>query len=82
MESVLTDPVTGAQRKAVVNIGSYGITVSVDGYGEHTMQDGHGEPIFIEFYDGKLWVRTWADINQEEPTHNIDMQGALETTRV
>jgi hypothetical protein len=42
---------------------------------------GDDSPIYLEFYDGKWWLRVWSDINQEDPTHSIDMSGALESNR-
>lgn len=38
-------------------------------------------PIYIEFVDGVPVVRLWADINDEDPTHEIEMRGAAETLR-
>ena len=43
--------------------------------------DGTGWPIMLEYYDGKVQLVVWADINQEDPTHNIDLTGALESHR-
>ena len=42
---------------------------------------GDDSPIYLEYYEGKWWLRVWADINQEDPTHSIDMSGALESRR-
>ena len=50
-------------------------------YGNHANDPGHGCPLFIEFYDGHLRALAWADINQEDPTHTIDLEGARETNR-
>jgi hypothetical protein len=35
-------------------------------------------PIFLELHKGKLRLLVWASITQEEPTHIIDLDGALE----
>lgn len=56
-----------------------GITVQHEGTG---CQCGDFPPIFIEWYDGKPRIIIWADINEEEPTHIIDMSGALEKHRL
>ena len=64
-----------------INLAGGAVTIMPDGYGTAAMQDGHGEPIYIEVYEGRLRVLAWADINQEDPTHTIDMQGALEARR-
>ena len=58
-----------------------GMTINVAGYGEKCADDGYGTPIYLELYQGKLVLRVWADINSEEPTHVIDMSGALESRR-
>ena len=42
---------------------------------------GEGAPIYLEFCDGKWELFVWSDINQEDPTHRIDMSGALEANR-
>lgn len=34
-------------------------------------------PIFLEMFEGKLVLRVWSDINQEDPTHVIDMSKAF-----
>lgn len=44
-------------------------------------EEGDGRTVLVEFYDDKWWVRVWADINQEDPTHIIDMSRALQTNR-
>lgn len=40
--------------------------------------DGYGDPILIEQYDGHPMVRIWSDITQEDPTHEVSLEGALE----
>jgi hypothetical protein len=59
--------------------GTDGITVQHEGTG---CKDGDYAPIFIEWYDGKPRIIIWADINQEDPTHIIDLSEALETNRI
>lgn len=72
---------TGAIEGEIV-VNCNGISIRLAGYGDCSSKKGYGEPIFIEHYEGKLWVRAWADINQEDPTHSIDMEGAREDARV
>jgi len=43
--------------------------------------DGDYAPIFIEWYDGVPRIVIWADINDQDPTHVIDMSKALESNR-
>ena len=76
-----SEPGRSTRKRAVVRINSLGIGVSVEGFGDAGSKNGFGEPIFIEFYKGKLTVRCYADINKEDPTHSIDMTGALEIKR-
>ena len=43
--------------------------------------DGDYSPIVIEWYDGVPRIIIWADINDQDPTHIIDMSKALESNR-
>ena len=38
-------------------------------------------PVLVEIYEGRPQVIIWADINKEDPTHEIDLSGALEVHR-
>jgi hypothetical protein len=51
------------------------------GFGEAAAQDGYGVPVFIELYEGSLRLIVWGDINQQDPTHIIRLEGALESRR-
>lgn len=42
---------------------------------------GNFPPIYLEMVDGKLKLYVWADINEEEPTHKIELNGAFECAR-
>jgi hypothetical protein len=53
-----------------------GISIFFEGYGDCTSQDDSGTPVYIEKYDGKLQVRIYGDINSEDATHNISLEGA------
>ena len=37
--------------------------------------------VAIEIWHGELRLLVWADINQEDPTHTISLEGARETKR-
>lgn len=67
-------------RGTLTNLGP-GLGIGVMGYGDQDSADGFGEPIYLEFYEGKLVLRVWADINQSDPTHVIDLEGARLTAR-
>jgi hypothetical protein len=58
-----------------------GLDIRVEGYGSNISGDGNGCPIFLEKWEGKLRLIVWADINSEEPTHIIDLEGARESAR-
>jgi len=51
------------------------IEIQVDGYGDKC-SGKKGTPIFVEQYEGTLRVALWADINQEDCTHSVNMEGA------
>ena len=51
-------------------------------YGEQCSKDGYGHPVLIEVYQGELRVIIWSDINQEDSTHIISLEGAKEDKRI
>ena len=57
------------------------ILLSAEGFGDCSSKDGHGCPVAIEYYRGRLRVIIWSDINEEDPTHVIDLEGARECNR-
>jgi len=57
------------------------MTIGARGYGEKGAADGEGTPIVIEVHDGELRLLVWSDINSEDPTHIISLQGAMENKR-
>lgn len=59
------------------------LLVRPDGTGDAVSGDGQGFPIMIEIDDdGKPTLLVWADIGQHDPTHTIDLSGALESRRL
>ena len=58
----------------------FAISIYPQGHGEFGSADGHGCPLFIEFYQGRLRVVAFPDINKEEP-RVIDLSGAREDRR-
>ena len=58
-----------------------GIFIHVDGYGDKFSKDGEGMVVGLDYLNGKLVLRVWADINEEE-THCIDLEGAREDKRI
>jgi len=57
------------------------IALRPEGYGEASAGDGSGFPVLIEKWDGELRVIVWADINRQDPTHIISLEGARESAR-
>ena len=55
------------------------LEVFVEGMGTHCTPDD--SPIYLKFCEGKWRLVVWGDINQEDPTHDIDMSGAFESRR-
>ena len=51
-----------------------GLVIHPDGYGT---SDGNYGPIYPEQFGGGLRLLVWADINESEPTHVIELAGAL-----
>lgn len=58
-----------------------GINICPTGYGDSNSEPGHGAPIYLELYEGELRLLVWSDINSEEPTHVISLEGAKENRR-
>jgi hypothetical protein len=59
-----------------------GIALHFAGYGDCTSNDNSGQPVYIEKYEGRLLVRVYGDINSENPTHLISLEGARLEKRV
>lgn len=72
---------TGGTQSVRIESHSHHIVIRPKGYGDACSKDGDGFPIMIEKYDGKLRVILWGDINMQDPTHTIDMEGAREDNR-
>ncbi|MFA5311734.1 MAG: hypothetical protein WC375_00280 [Methanomassiliicoccales archaeon] len=58
-----------------------GLNIQPVGYGDSASENGFGWPILLEKFSGKLRLVVWADINQCDPTHIIDLAGAKELCR-
>ena len=64
-----------------VEVHPQAIELGFEGYGECGAADGYGRPVRVELYEGKLRLLVWADINSEDPTHTIELNGAQEVRR-
>jgi hypothetical protein len=66
-------------RKVRVTIETQGVCIQPEGTGVYDGADCG--PILVEFQNGKPFLHVWADINEDSPTHTIDLSGALEAAR-
>lgn len=69
------------QAKLAKSPGDGLLMIGAEGYSEKTAAEGHGFPIVVEFHEGQFRVLIWSDINQEDPTHTISLEGAREDKR-
>lgn len=82
---VLTDLITKETQRVVVgqtydhNRGL--LEIGIPGYGSREMDDSFNQIICLEQYGGSLRLLVWADINDEEATHVIDLVGAKLSNR-
>jgi hypothetical protein len=60
--------------------GTSWVNISLNGFSTATAEES--EIIVLELYEGKPMLRVWADINEEDPTHNIDLSGALISKKI
>lgn len=60
---------------ATIEATPYGIAVSANGYGSANSN----EIVLVQLHKGSLCLFVWANINQEEPTHIIPLDGAKES---
>ena len=83
MKKIVTIPdvYSKSQHEATIETGGNCIMIGLKGYGDSGSAPGHGAPIIIEFRDGAPFVLLWDDINDEEPSHLIDLSGAAENRR-
>ena len=78
----LTDQVTNEKIELKVQpVSNTLLMIGAKGYGECLAEDGSGYPIVIEPFNGTLRIMIWSDINDEDPTHVINMKEALESER-
>jgi len=66
---------------AVVSVGPSGLTIAIKGHGLQEMDDDCNEIIHLDYFQGKLSLLVWSDINSPEPTHTIPLEGAKLTNR-
>lgn len=69
------------EQKVGVHVTNEAVYLFAEGYGDAGSADGHGSPVIIENHCGELRVIVWGDINSQEPTHVIGLDGARESQR-
>lgn len=62
--------------------GTCGFLIAAEGYGEKCSDVNYSHPVLIELYEGELRVVIWNDINKEDPTHIISLEGAKDDKRI
>jgi len=77
----IIDVGTGDPIEVETKFTPYSILMGPKGYGDFCSNDGNGYPVMIEKLDGELRVIIWGDINKEDPTHIISLEGAKEDLR-
>ena len=82
MKTTLRDHESG-QRTINVEVkdeqAGLGLVVCPQGYGCHGCDDAG--PLYLEVHEGRLRLLVWGDINQEDPTHIIDLEDARDDRR-
>jgi hypothetical protein len=81
----LTDQCNQPNDKPKLPIKIFGnggqLFIGFEGYGEQNADADNSTPVIIEVWDGKLRVIVFGDINNEDPTHTIELEGARESNR-
>jgi hypothetical protein len=68
----------GLTKEVTIKVSPGGISFRFSGYGDKTSVKGEGEPALVELRNGVPYVVVWGDINQEDPTHVVSLEGAAE----
>jgi len=80
LNTVLSDADPEHTSSLPVRVVSNGSALSIfpQGYGDFASAEGNGCPVFLELFQGRLRLIVFADIEQEDPTHVIDLEMARE----
>lgn len=77
-----SDPSPGKYGMVNISSSGFGVFLQPEGHGEKTSPDFEGIPIMLSLDNGEYRLYVWSDINQEDPTHIIDLSGARESNRI
>jgi hypothetical protein len=79
----LLEDVFGVKPEAYLlgklDVSTFGILVSLFGYSDCNTVGGG--PVLVENRHGIPYAVIWADVNREDPTHTISLEGAKESNR-
>lgn len=64
-----------------LNIFPLGLSLRVDGYTDSASVDDTGEIVLVTHERGDLYVTVYGSVNQEEPTHRINLRDARNEAR-
>lgn len=82
IEVELIDASDGVTVHSVeITIDKHGIEIRPVGCGTFTMMDGSSGPIYFEVHENTPKLYVWDDINEEEPSHVISLEGSRESLR-
>lgn len=70
-----------ARLRGIVKEEAGVLCVYLDGYGNCNMQPGEGLVVAIQLSNGKPKAIVFGNINQEEPTATLSLEGASEKVR-
>lgn len=85
MKAIIVDKSEQVNEKRVkiaVEFKNDSFCIMPEGYGDSCSTYDSGVPVMLEIWEGELRVLIWADINQEDPTHVISLEGARESKRI
>lgn len=78
----LTDEIDGKKKKVFFTERDGAIYIEIKGYST-VMAENDTDPdsvdkstVMLDFFDGKMFVKVWGDIENEDFTESIDLRGA------
>jgi hypothetical protein len=78
LETMLCDWEDAGRQQIGITIAAQSKVIEIfcEGYRTAAAASGHGAPILLEVHRGRLRLLVWGDIDSEDPTHVIDLEGA------
>jgi hypothetical protein len=72
----------GEQTECNLLFGWDGLSLQMKGYSDNATVDDKGIVAYLEHYEGSVILRAYADINREEPSDVIPLDGAKNECRI